>query len=415
MNLKYIREIFIQTKDLIGSQSVIAIVSLFQVSYVVNKLGVESYGAIALLVALPNIIFRSIHSSNSDVILLSLKKGKNIATESLFLNFVLGIFSFTICVFVLLNPLNPSFSISQVTSLNVLPVTIVFYLLTKTFQTFSETTKGILIYKNKMKKFSFLESSSIVLRFVSMVFFLENNPTIQSYLFANISYFFYIGVLSLYLINKEYTINKFSIVEFKEFVISIRKSFNKIRLNQIISLIPQHFEIIILSIVSDFESVGIYQFAKRLVEPINYVIYSFTPWIQNKLKNNFEAFDVQSFIKQILLPISIFILLIYIFFGKTIIEIIGSKLFLNSYVPMIILSVGFLFYLLTFWIRQFLLLRNLIQFHSYGRIIYSVAFLSFTFLLVDQYNEIGISLSLTIAIFLQKSFEYLIYRKKLKS
>ena len=39
MILKYIREIFNQTKDLIGSQSAIAIISVIQVSFVVNQLG----------------------------------------------------------------------------------------------------------------------------------------------------------------------------------------------------------------------------------------------------------------------------------------------------------------------------------------------------------------------------------------
>ena len=39
MNLKYIKEIFSQTKDLIGSQSGIAVISIIQVSFVVNQLG----------------------------------------------------------------------------------------------------------------------------------------------------------------------------------------------------------------------------------------------------------------------------------------------------------------------------------------------------------------------------------------
>ena len=43
MNLKYIKEIFSQTKDLIGSQSGIAVISIIQVSFVVNQLGPAKY------------------------------------------------------------------------------------------------------------------------------------------------------------------------------------------------------------------------------------------------------------------------------------------------------------------------------------------------------------------------------------
>jgi len=415
MNLKYIKEIFIQTKELIGSQSVIALISLIQVSYVVKKLGVENFGVIALLIAIPNLVFRSIHANHSDVILLTLKNGKNIVSESLFLNFILGLFSFTLSMFVFLNPINPLFSINQLTSIDVLPVIIVLYLFSKIFQTFSETSKGILVFKNKMKSFSFLESSSIVFRFVLIIILLKISPTIQSYLFANIFYFLYSGFFSLFLIKKEYELNKFSYDEFKQFVVSIKRSFNRIRINQIISLIPQHFDIILLSVVSDFGTVGIYQFAKRLVEPINYVIYSFTPWIQNKLKNNSKDFNIQSFVKMILIPISFLLFSLYVFLGEFIILQIGSESFLNSYNPMIILCIGFIIYLLTFWIRQSLLLNNLIHFHSYGRLIYCSAFLVLSFFLANSFKEIGISASLTIAIFLQKTFEYIIYRKKLKS
>tara|TARA_B100001057_G_scaffold57572_1_gene51023 strand:- start:2020 stop:2766 length:747 start_codon:yes stop_codon:yes gene_type:complete len=248
-----------------------------------------------------------------------------------------------------------------------------------------------------------------------MVIFLEINPTIQSYLFANIFFFLYTGFYSLFLIKKEYELNKFSYDDFKHYVLLIKRSFNRIRINQIISLIPQHFDIIFLSIVSDFGTVGIYQFAKRLVEPVNYVIYSFTPWIQNKLKNNPKDFNIQSFVKMILLPISFLIFSLYIFFGEFIILKIGSESFLKSYNPMIILCIGFIIYLLTFWIRQSLLLNNLIVFHSYGRVIYCSAFLVLSFFLANTFKEIGISAALTTAILIQKTFEYIVYRKKLKS
>jgi len=105
----------------------------------------------------------------------------------------------------------------------------------------------------------------------------------------------------------------------------------------------------------------------------------------------------------------------YVQFGKKIISILGSDEFSESYIPMLILLVGFIFYLYTFWIRQYLLFNDLITFHAYGRLIYSGVFLLLAIPLAQIYSSRGIAISLSSAMVLQKSYEYLIYKKKLKS
>ena len=97
MKFLYIKEIYLQTKELIGSQFLIAVISVLQVSYVVKQLGVENFGTVTLIITLPSLIFRATHSRNSDVTLLALKKGQNIFTDSLFFDFFIGLFSFTVC------------------------------------------------------------------------------------------------------------------------------------------------------------------------------------------------------------------------------------------------------------------------------------------------------------------------------
>jgi len=82
---------------------------------------------------------------------------------------------------------------------------------------------------------------------------------------------------------------------------------------------------------------------------------------------------------------------------------------------MLILLIGFIFYLYTFWIRQYLLFNDLITFHAYGRLIYSGVFLLLAIPLAQIYSSRGIAISLSSAMVLQKSYEYLIYKKKLKS
>ena len=415
MNLKYIREIFNQTKDLIGSQSAIAIISVIQVSFVVNQLGPAKYGAVVLLIAVPSLIFRASHARNSDVNLLVLKDGKNFYFESIFFNFITGIGSFLLCIVIFTNPIIINSSLGDYFGIETLSNVLLIYLLTRIIQTFSETSKSILIFHNDLRRYSILEISSVVVRFIALVFLLLNDPSVENYLIAQSIYGITFGLFGLYLSNKYRDSSDFNIQHFKAYSKSIRSSYGKIRYDQIIGLIPQHFDVILLAIVVDIQTVGIYQFAKRLVEPINYLVVTFNPWLQNKLKSEDKDFNITSFLKRILLPISILLFGIYFIFGRNLILFIGNEEFINSFEPMMVLLIGFTTYLLSFWIRQYLLFADLIQFHAYGRIVYSFVFLVLAVLLSDSFSSLGVAIALSSAMVLQKLFEYTIYLIKIKS
>ena len=415
MNLKYIREIFNQTKDLIGSQSAIAIISVIQVSFVVNQLGPAKYGAVVLLIAVPSLIFRASHARNSDVNLLVLKDGKNFYFESIFFNFITGIGSFLLCIVIFTNPIIINSSLGDYFGIETLSNVLLIYLLTRIIQTFSETSKSILIFHNDLRRYSILEISSVVVRFIALVFLLLNDPSVENYLIAQSIYGITFGLFGLYLSNKYRDSSDFKIRHFKAYSKFIRSSYGKIRYDQIIGLIPQHFDVILLAIVVDIQTVGIYQFAKRLVEPINYLVVTFNPWLQNKLKSEDKDFNITSFLKRILLPISILLFGIYFIFGRNLILFIGNEEFINSFEPMMVLLIGFTTYLLSFWIRQYLLFADLIQFHAYGRIVYSFVFLVLAVLLSDSFSSLGVAIALSSAMVLQKLFEYTIYLIKIKS
>ncbi len=415
MNLKYIREIFNQTKDLIGSQSAIAIISVIQVSFVVNQLGPAKYGAVVLLIAVPSLIFRASHARNSDVNLLVLKDGKNFYFESIFFNFITGIGSFLLCIVIFTNPIIINSSLGDYFGIETLSNVLLIYLLTRIIQTFSETSKSILIFHNDLRRYSILEISSVVVRFIALVFLLLNDPSVENYLIAQSIYGITFGLFGLYLSNKYRDSSDFKIRHFTAYSKAIRSSYGKIRYDQIIGLIPQHFDVILLAIVVDIQTVGIYQFAKRLVEPINYLVVTFNPWLQNKLKSEDKDFNITSFLKRILLPISILLFGIYFIFGRNLILFIGNEEFINSFEPMMVLLIGFTTYLLSFWIRQYLLFADLIQFHAYGRIVYSFVFLVLAVLLSDSFSSLGVAIALSSAMVLQKLFEYTIYLIKIKS
>ena len=415
MNLKYIREIFNQTKDLIGSQSAIAIISVIQVSFVVNQLGPAKYGAVVLLIAVPSLIFRASHARNSDVNLLVLKDGKNFYFESIFFNFITGIGSFLLCIVIFTNPIIINSSLGDYFGIETLSNVLLIYLLTRIIQTFSETSKSILIFHDDLRRYSILEISSVVVRFIALVFLLLNDPSVENYLIAQSIYGITFGLFGLYLSNKYRDSSNFNIQHFKAYSKAIRSFYGKIRYDQIIGLIPQHFDVILLAVIVDIQTVGIYQFAKRLVEPINYLVVTFNPWLQNKLKSEDKDFNITSFFSRILLPISILLFGIYFIFGRNLILFIGNEEFLNSFEPMMVLLIGFTTYLLSFWIRQYLLFADLIEFHAYGRIIYSFVFLVLAVLLSDSFSSLGIAIALSSAMVLQKLFEYTIYLIKIKS
>ena len=162
MNISFIKEIISQTKDLAFSQFFVAFVSLLQVSLVVKILGVEKYGIVTLMVTLPSLIFRAFHGKNSDVTLLSIKRGSALV-YSYFFDLIIGILSFSICIIMLSLPLKSYFGINN------LDTYIIIFIASRIFQTFSESSKAWLIKEGNLRKFSILDSLSVGVRFIAIV------------------------------------------------------------------------------------------------------------------------------------------------------------------------------------------------------------------------------------------------------
>ena len=138
------------------------------------------------------------------------------------------------------------------------------------------------------------------------------------------------------------------------------------------------------------------------------MIVAFSPWMLNKI-NEEERYSFKRLTYNILIPIAVSLIIFYYFFGELFIELIAGKEFLDAYIPMLILLVGFLSYFLTFWTRHFLFLNNLIFKHTIGRIINLLAFLFTSPYLITYYGFNGIALSISIAVILQKIYELFVY------
>ena len=410
MNISYIKKIFLETKELFTSQALIAILSLVQVSYVVKQLGAEKYGVITLLVTFISLFFRALHSRNSDVALLAFKKeDKNIFYPALLFDFLIGILAMILCLTIYVTPYFSKINIENFT------MYLLFFLICRTIFNFSETSKATLINTGKLKILSYMELLGILIRFFLIISLISINPTIQNYLLGQSLYLLSYGLIAVVVSRKEINTKRYeSKMSIGEYWLSVKNIYKKIRYDQVLGLIPQHFDILLLSLLGDLTLVGIYKFAKRLVEPINYIVTAFNPWIQNQYSKR-KYIDFSDFVKKLLLPLSSIILLIFITAGKKIIELIGSIEFAGSYEPMIILTFGYLIYLLTFWIRQSLLFNDLIIYHAYGRLVYSFVFIILSIPLTNFFNVAGLAFSLSSAIALQKLFEYIVYKKKIIS
>ena len=261
-----------------------------------------------------------------------------------------------------------------------------------------------------MKIYSYFESGTIILRFILIILFLTLDPSVNNYFLALGIYSVSSGVISIiYVLRNKLKINDYSI-SFIKFVGKIKNSFLKIRIDQAIGVIPTHLDVIIIGFFTDSYEVGIYQFAKKLIEPINYLVVALNPWILNKLKLS-NSFSFKILFIKILSPIAIILVGAYYFYGKTAIIFLSSNDYLNSFTPLMILLVGFIFYFLTFWTRQYLLINNSILSHTRARIINTIVFIISSSIFIDMYSYNGIALSISLGIISHKLYELKEYFK----
>ena len=77
---------------------------------------------------------------------------------------------------------------------------------------------------------------------------LSINPTIESYLTAQIIYSTTYGLFGIFLARKYAKIKLINFTNLKLYFKEIKDSYSKLRLDQILGLIPQHFDVILYKI-----------------------------------------------------------------------------------------------------------------------------------------------------------------------
>ena len=387
-----------ETKELLLSQGLIAVLAIIQVRVVATNLGPEAYGNIGVYLGLVGLSFRILSSRNSDLVLINFKStNKNFLNSAIYFEILLGIVSLIFVYGIFFVYYNFIFNY------------LILYFVTRVFLNILEVFKGVFTHNGDMKTYSLVESSSNITRFILVVTFVSLNPDISSFFYALTFHQLFVSVLVLLLLFKKDT-NKAEKITFKEYIKMSKSNFYKIRTDQSVGLIPTHLDVVVIGYFADYYSAGIYRIAKKLVDPINSLIVAFSPWMLNKI-NNQGDYNFRNLFINILLPSSVIIVSFYYLFGSNLIEIIAGDEFADAFLPMMILLFGFMSYYLTFWTRHFLFMNDLIHKHTIGRVINLIIFLSTAPFFISNFGFNGIAISISLSTTFQKLYEFSVYLK----
>ena len=400
------KEFLFETKELLLSQVTIAVLAIIQIRIVAKSLGPESYGVIGVYLGIIGLCFRFLSSRNSDLVLINYKSyDRNFLRSSMIFELCMGLFSVIISLSLLL--ITANYGLLDIKSI---PNYLLLFICSRVFLNLLEVFKGTYTYKGDMKTYSVVESSASILRFALVVFFILQNPTIENFFVALSLHSFLTGLIVFFVLIFSNQ-NKDKKVGFKEYIKISKNNFFKIRTDQAVGLIPTQLDVVILGLLTDFYSAGIYRVARKLVEPVNYIVVAFSPWMLNKI-NKDDKYNFRKLIFNILIPISIGIILIYIIYGEDMLILIAGIDYISSYTPLLILLMGYIFYLLTFWSRHYLFINDLITQHTIGRLLYLVIFVSLSFLLTESLTFNGVAISISAGMIIQKLYEIYVYFKK---
>ena len=84
-----------------------------------------------------------------------------------------------------------------------------------------------------------------------------------------------------------------------------------------------------------------FRIAKRLIEPINYIVTILNPYVQNKLSSDNPDINFKELIKNFLLPLIFVLTIIYLSFGRNFIQFLSGKEFIEAFFPLMILLGGY--------------------------------------------------------------------------
>jgi len=222
----------LETKELLLSQGVIAILAIIQIRIVATNLGPEIYGKIGVYWGLIALCFRLLNSRNSDLVLINFKNNdKDFLRSSILFEIILGLISSSIALSLFLISIN-----LEILDTNQIPFYIFIFIFSRVFLNILEVFKGFYTHFGNLKIYSLVESASNISRFVLVASFIIYNPQIDSFFFAISINNFIVGVVILLLLFKN-NHSQNETMGLQEYYSYSKSNFKKIRLDQAHSMI----------------------------------------------------------------------------------------------------------------------------------------------------------------------------------
>ena len=244
---KNMKKFLLETKELLFSQGIVAILAILQIRIVAKSLGPESYGVIGVYLGVIALSFRILNSRNSDLILINHKNfEKNFLVSAIFFELCLGIIS-SLIIFVVLS-LKISLNFFGIASL---PEFIFLFIFSRIFFNILEVIKGVYTFNEELRAYSLIETFSSIVRFALVVIFILNEQSVASFFYAlSFHQFFISSFVTFVLIKNNKSRNE--IMGFKNYLKNSKSNFLKIRIDQATGLIPAHLDVVIIGSTNFF-------------------------------------------------------------------------------------------------------------------------------------------------------------------
>ena len=143
----FMKSFVLETKELLLSQGVIAILAIIQIRIVATNLGPEVYGKIGVYWGLIALCFRLLNSRNSDLILINFKnKDKNFLRSSILFEIILGFISSFLALSLFLISIN-----LEILDTDQIPIYIFIFIISRISLNILEVFKGFYTHSGNLK------------------------------------------------------------------------------------------------------------------------------------------------------------------------------------------------------------------------------------------------------------------------
>ena len=119
------------------------------------------------------------------------------------------------------------------------------------FQTLSESSKAVLTFNGQFKKFALVDTVSNLMRFLTILILFSINASVDNFFIGQAVFSTVYGFFGFFICRDYLRISAISIKDLFDYFTKFKADFLKQRLDQLVGIIPQHFDLVILGYFTD--------------------------------------------------------------------------------------------------------------------------------------------------------------------